>query len=292
MRTVQLPDPVELASWRDAARQLLAEGVPPEAITWQSNAAGDQTSVTSDLFASHRAPAAPGKRTEAPTLRVPRDFVELAERVLCHRDPHRHALLYRVLWRRSHGEPRLLERIADPDMHRLHTLSKAVSRDRHKMTAFVRFRRTPGVDPAHYTAWFEPEHRIEALTAGFFRRRFSTMRFSIYTPEASVHWDGRTLVLAGGADRECLPDEEAMEALWCEYYANIFNPARLKLSAMRSEMPVKYWKNLPEAPLIAALSRDAGARERRMIDAPATRPARHTAASALKRNRRPAAIRD
>ena len=67
-----------------------------------------------------------------------------------------------------------------------------------------------------------------------------------------------------------------MESLWRTYFASTFNPARLRVNAMRSEMPVKYWKNLPEAPLIAALVRDAGRRTATMIEtAPtaASRPA-------------------
>ena len=46
---------------------------------------------------------------------------------------------------------------------------------------------------------------------------------------------------------------------------------------MRSEMPVKYWKNLPEAPLIAELVRDAGRRTATMIEAEPTAASRRSA---------------
>jgi hypothetical protein len=39
---------------------------------------------------------------------VPRDFLELAATCLCHRDPQRLALLYRLLWRIAHGERSVL----------------------------------------------------------------------------------------------------------------------------------------------------------------------------------------
>ena len=68
-----------------------------------------------------------------------------------------------------------------------------------------------------------------------------------------------------------------MESLWRTYFANTFNPARLRVDAMRSEMPVKYWKNLPEAPLIAPLVREAGRRTGAMLDAAPTAPARFAA---------------
>ena len=53
---------------------------------------------------------------------------------------------------------------------------------------------------------------------------------------------------------------EWTEELWRTYFSNIFNPARLKVKAMQSEMPKKYWKNLPEASLIPDLI--AGAEKR------------------------------
>ena len=62
------------------------------------------------------------------------------------------------------------------------------------------------------------------------------------------------------------------EALWLTYYAGIFNPARLKPRAMRAEMPVKYWANLPEAALIPDLIAGAEARVRGMAET-AGRPA-------------------
>ena len=60
--------------------------------------------------------------------------------------------------------------------------------------------------------------------------------------------------------------------LWRTYFANIFNPARLKVKAMQSEMPKKYWKNLPEAELIPALIASAEDRVRTMRNAAPTQP--------------------
>ena len=83
-----------------------------------------------------------------------------------------------------------------------------------------------------------------------------------------------------------MPEGEEMDELWKTYFASIFNPARLRLDAMRAEMPVKYWKNLPEAPLIAKLTREAGNRTRQMVDsAPSVAPRfAHKAASVAARS--------
>ncbi len=46
---------------------------------------------------------------------------------------------------------------------------------------------------------------------------------------------------------------------------------------MRREMPVRYWKNLPEAALIGELAQGAAERSGRMVEAPATVPRRRIA---------------
>jgi uracil-DNA glycosylase family protein len=74
-----------------------------------------------------------------------------------------------------------------------------------------------------------------------------------------------------------------MEEVWRTYFASIFNPARLKVSMMKSEMPVKYWRNLPEAELIPSLIRGAKEAEAAMVARAATEPpARHLRAEARK----------
>ena len=57
-----------------------------------------------------------------------------------------------------------------------------------------------------------------------------------------------------------------MESLWLTYYSHIFNPARVKTRAMQSEMPKKYWRNLPEAAVIPALLQEAPRRVEAMIN--------------------------
>lgn len=211
------------------------------------------------------------------SVSVPASFLALAERVACHRAEDRFSILYRVLWRHAQGESGLLDNPLDDDIHRLGELSRAVARDRHKMHAFVRFRQVSGIDEERFVAWFEPDHFIVRLASGFFKRRFSNMCWSILTPDESVHWDGRELVFAAGSERSHAPGHEPVEELWKTYFANIFNPARLRTDAMCAEMPVKYWKNLPEAPLIAGLIHDSGKRHAGMLKAPPLSPPRFAA---------------
>jgi uracil-DNA glycosylase family protein len=65
-----------------------------------------------------------------------------------------------------------------------------------------------------------------------------------------------------------VPDDDRLEAYWRAYFASIFNPARLKIAAMTSEMPKKYWRNLPEAAAIPELVRHARERTEAMVERP------------------------
>lgn len=257
MVEVCLAHPVDLDGWRRHARALLAQGISPEAVAWRVEG------EAADLFAGPPSEV----RTDQPTMSVPRRFVEFASSAICHRDPARFALLYRVLWRIGRGERRLLDVAADADGHRLRRLADAVRRDAHKMTAFVRFRRMQVDGNEHFVAWFEPRHHVVERTAPFFVRRFAAMRWSILTPDRSAHWDGETLRFAPGVARAEATGEDGLEDLWRRYYAAIFNPARLNLRAMRAQMPQRYWRNLPEARLITPLATAAAERTRAMLAA-------------------------
>lgn len=245
------------ADWQRAARRALLAQWRPEEILWQQ-LGGDQPLL--DI----------GEETESATrpvaaFKVPKNFLDVAKRVACHADPKRWSLLYRVLWRLTHGEHPLMNILVDPDIHRLYRMEKAIRHDVHKMRAFVRFRAVEHAGDPWYVAWFEPVHHIVELNAPFFRDRFAGMCWSILTPDRCAHWDGRDLSFTSGASRSDAPTEDATEALWLRYYANIFNPARVKVHAMQAEMPRKYWKNLPEAAVIPALLREAPARVNSMM---------------------------
>ncbi|MEM9056994.1 MAG: UdgX family uracil-DNA binding protein [Pseudomonadota bacterium] len=245
---ISLKRAADYAEWRSAARNLVARGVAPDRVAFH------RAEGTGDLFGAMEPAEAPA--AVAASVRVPRAFPALAKQVLCHRDEGRFALLYRLLWR-LRETPRLLDDASDRDVWAAERMAKAVRRDAHKMKAFVRFRRVEGADDEAYVAWFEPDHHIVERTAPFFARRFTGMRWSIVTPDVSAHWNGEALSFGDGASRRDCPDSDALEDHWRVYYASIFNAARLKVNAMRAEMPVKYWRNLPESRLIPELTRSA-----------------------------------
>jgi DNA polymerase len=253
MRVAALGHEEDFDGWRDSARALALARVPPEEVSWQVGGARD-------LFGDEAVLPAGG-----PAFSVPRPFVDLAKTAICHSDPERFSLLYALLLR-LRAQPRAIEDAADPLVRRLQRMAKEVRRDMHKMHAFVRFREVEEDGGTRFVAWFEPDHHIVRSNAGFFVRRFANMRWSILTPELSIHWDCETLTEGPGATRADAPDGDPVEETWRTYYASIFNPARVKIKAMTKEMPKKYWKNMPETALVGELIKGAQAREAQMVD--------------------------
>lgn len=275
-RTVVLAGETDLAGFRAAARNLLAARAPPDTVLWLTAQGAGTGALFADAGPADTAAAPPPSMRAA----VPRAFVALCQSVILHDDPQRFALMYRLLWRLVH-EPALRADPLDADVLQARQMHRAVHRDMHKMKAFVRFRPLDdgGATPLH-VAWFEPSHHIVEAVAPFFARRFTAMRWALLTPRCCVRWtppgaapDG-ALHFSPGAQRSDAPPADAGEALWLTYYASIFNPARLKLAMMQKEMPRKYWRNLPEATLIAPLAAQSAERSGRMVEQAATTPAR------------------
>lgn len=255
MRTV---DPGEnFESWRAAARRLLQEAVPPAEVIWEGNA-------MPCLFEESAA-----YKVNADKLVVPASFMDLAKSVACHCDRDRWALLYRILWRVSRGGERsLIEISSDPEIAKARRMEKNVRREIHKMHAFVRFRKTgeDGEGRERFVAWFEPDHFIVEAGTPFFVKRFANMDWSIFTPKGCAHWIGGILKFSPGCSSDPCDDPDAMEDIWRVYYRSIFNPARLKVKMMQTEMPKRYWKNLPEADLIESLVAESRGRVKGMLD--------------------------
>lgn len=247
-------------AWREAARGCLAAGIAPEEVRFtEAGGAG--------LFDEVIAPPPAGSPVD-----VPKSFVSLAKSVVWHSDADRFDRLYACLWR-LRKERGLMQDRADPLVQSLRRMEKNVHRCQHKMKAFVRFREIgdPAAPRRSFAAWFEPTHHTVEPTAQFFANRFGDMDWRIVTPDVSAIFEGGKLSFILDMPRPEMP-EDAHEDLWTTYFCNIFNPARLKVTAMTSEMPRKYWKNLPEAASIPGLIAQAPTRAREMAEAAPTLP--------------------
>ena len=279
------------ADWRNHARQLLQRGFAPDEVDLQDVTQPATLALDLDLTSdSPHGVAFPSPNTS-------KSFLELAEIVAAHRNPDRWNLLYRVLYRLQSNRD-LLRMEIDHDVARMRQMEQQVRRDLHKMHAFLRFRKLtpdameeaspfgsatinslPGsVTSAdvteHFVAWYQPDHRILPLAVPFFAERFAPMQWTILTPDESVLWDpkSRQAAFYPGLPREAAPAEDELEELWRSYYGSIYNPARLNPGAMRQEMPVRYWKNLPEVSILPTLITQSASRVNTMVRTQESKP--------------------
>lgn len=257
------------AQWRDAARALLVRGIAPEYVQWIAAPDGG------DLFAATDTgdTASPDAKPETAacngsiatdTIRLPRELIELLESAACCRVPDRWAVLYQVLWR-WHGGDRAVLSHADRDGARVQAMAKAVRREEHDMHAYVRFRERDATAGApRFVAWFEPSHDVLPQVGQHFARRMGKVTWMIATPGLAALWDGSELQLVPSPLRAAADIEDAGEALWLTYYRSIFNPARLNDGLMRSHIPSRFWKNLPEGAVVPEMVSTAAMGARRI----------------------------
>jgi probable DNA metabolism protein len=239
--------------WRAVARSLLQQGIAPHQVNWRPDGDSlslfDQSPTTADLDATKPAP------------RIPRQLLELLESAACFRMEDRWSLLYRILWRVAQGD-RAVMLPGDIDGSQLHKRLKAVRREAHHLHAFLRFQPRPeNAEGPQLVAWHEPAHDILASASGHFAERLGRTTWLIATPDDGVYWDGDSLHYQRPCPPEWqrlvhTPDDEG-QALWLAYYGSTFNPARLNRSALETSLPVRFWKNLPEGPLIPQLMSQA-----------------------------------
>ena len=207
MRVAQLVSETDFDGWRLAARDLRLAGIRPEDATFRVAGAEGQGGLF-DTPTEDRSPVRDERKEEG--FSVPKAFVDVAREVILHRSADRFDLLYRILWR-LRDEPDLMKVVSDRDIVDALDRVRNVSRASHKMKAFVRFRFVEDENGETAVAWFEPAHRVLEKTAPFFVNRFTTMRWSILTPDGSAFWDGASLAFGPPASAADAPDEDAVE---------------------------------------------------------------------------------
>lgn len=249
-------------NWQVRAREFLRNGVSPAEIVWQEP--GEQ----SFLSLAREAPHQTDFQLESPATsvsKVPARFLSLARTVGFHRDTKKWGLLYSVLWRIVRENHDLLKVETDDEVIQLLRMRDQVAHDEHHMHAFVRFKRIERDGQEFYVAWYKPDHKIVRLAAPFFRERFASMRWSILTPDESVHWDGSDLRYSEGVEQPPQDNSDAKETLWNLYYKTTFNPARTNLKLMQSHVPVRHWNQMPELTGLASTMSGASGRVSNMI---------------------------
>ncbi|MFL9910964.1 UdgX family uracil-DNA binding protein [Paraburkholderia sp. RL17-337-BIB-A] len=282
------------AVWRRTARILLRQGVEPSRIEWvesgseaavaspgaghdagvghavQSSATAAVESLSSSLASASATgePDAESTRTAAGNvatstagvLAIPRELLSWLRTAACFRAPDRWSLVYRVLWRWTHGERKVLD-LDDPDGalldQRIHTVEHETD-DLLTLTLFRR--RDPSMGPPEFVGWYEPHHDLLERAAARFAARMGESTWMLATPHGAVFWNGMLLRSGRPLVEEHEQTSQALtanamtgeavtstptEALWLAYYASAFN-------AQPSPVPLRYWRMPPAGPPLPA----------------------------------------
>lgn len=210
-------------SWHLHARALLASGAAPATVIW---------SIAPEAAAP--APVSGGH------VRIDRRFVELAQLASRHRAAEKWSLLYRVLWRMVHENRKLLDVTTDPDVELLAWMADRVREDVHRMRTFIRFRTIGEAHQEYFVSWHRPDHDIVELLAPHLSRRYPNIRWSVFTPQRTVHWDGHKITLAAGVPSSELPPEDSHAGateLWRKYWGSSVVSPKSSADRFRHDVP-------------------------------------------------------
>ena len=139
--------------------------------------------------------------------------------------------------------------------------AQRVSRERHRMEAFVRFERhTDAHGVEHFVAHVRPEYHVLPILGAHFADRYGPMRWAVVDVRrrlALVHDAPATerapdvpptrLVPAHAlGEMDETPDESTFQAMWQTYFRAVDIPERRNLALHQRHVPRRYWPYLTE----------------------------------------------
>lgn len=147
----------------------------------------------------------------------------------------------------------ILQNYADSDILRIAKISKSVSRERHRMTAFVRFEK---MQDEVFFAKIDPDFNVLPLIKKHFKDRYQDQKWMIYDLRRNygILYDLNTCDFFYPEERIDLnkyqqkfhDEENQYQKLWQRYFfkTNIVERKNLKLHIQH--VPRRYWKYLTE----------------------------------------------
>ena len=138
-----------------------------------------------------------------------------------------------------------------PSVLKLAQLTKQIVREKHRMEAFVRFKRTK--DDV-YVAIIEPDFNVLPLIARHFKNRYADQQFVIYERKRNygIFYDLNTVELIeldfdDAVLKEALHDEEMhYDKMWQDYFISTGIKRRINKKLHLRPVPKRYWKYLNE----------------------------------------------
>ena len=137
---------------------------------------------------------------------------------------------------------------SDSNVSKLHEICKKVSREKHRMLGFIRFRL---IKRDIFYAPMEPDYNIITLIAPHFAKRMSDQNWIIHDikRKAAVVYNQTEWVMTELEPIQTLPIEEEeylYQKIWKTYFDKIAIKERKNLKLQKGFMPSRYWKHLVE----------------------------------------------
>lgn len=148
----------------------------------------------------------------------------------------------------QHPRQNILTNYANPHVMRLSGIVKSVSRERHRMLAFVRFEL---MQNGIYFARIEPDFNVLPLIGKHFQQRYQDQHWAIYDLQRAygIYFDGQALQIITDADCSApayAETEAHYQALWQSYFQHVNIPERRNQKLHLQYLPRRYWKYLTE----------------------------------------------
>ncbi|WP_159800372.1 TIGR03915 family putative DNA repair protein [Flavobacterium sp. MK4S-17] len=146
----------------------------------------------------------------------------------------------------------------NPHVMAITQMERKISRERHRMKAFIRFQKT--ADGIYYCP-IEPDYNVLPLVAKFFRDRYADQQWIIYDVKRKygLYYNLHTVeqityefIASVDTSKVQLPaeltdeKEELASMLWKDYFNSTNIPARKNMKLHIQHVPKRYWKYLNE----------------------------------------------
>jgi len=139
-----------------------------------------------------------------------------------------------------------------PDVLKVTQIAKRVSRERHRMKAFIRFQLT---SDGIYFAQIEPDFNVIPLIAGHFKRRYADQEWIIYDKKRQygIYYDLKKVeevqftFSEGKPNPSAFTESEALyQTMWRDYFKHVSIDSRKNTALHLRHVPKRYWKHLIE----------------------------------------------
>ena len=149
----------------------------------------------------------------------------------------------------------ILQDFAHPDIIEISKICKSVGRERHRMTAFVRFEK---LQDDVYFSKIEPDFNVLPLILNHFKNRYQDQKWMIFDLKRhygifydlkEVHFftpDSSQLQNFRNSEQFHHEEEKKYQTLWQRYFVKTGIPERKNMKLNIQWVPKRYWKYLTE----------------------------------------------